>query len=71
MSENPYPNGTFLVWNGVRYVHERKCTEDKAAAIAAEREACAKIADDHEQAASDQCWLTAKSIASVIRARGE
>lgn len=40
-------------------------------AVAAEREACAKIADDHEKAAIDQCWLTAKSIASVIRARGD
>lgn len=56
--------------DALRYTHTA-IREAVRAAIAAEREACAKIADDHEKAAIDQCWLTAKSIASVIRARGK
>ena len=41
-----------------------------SAAIAAEREACAKIADCEAEIAEDRGDLTAKAIAAAIRARG-
>lgn len=65
---NQLPSGTF---DQVCIIHSELVSMEMEAAVLAEREACAKIADDYEKAASDQCWLTAKSIAAAIRARGE
>lgn len=87
MTPGEYANRIWSEWaapgyhGGVREIAERIIREAVAEAVAAEREACAWIADgyaEYWQAAmdgamyepvSDRIILTAKAVAAAIRAR--
>lgn len=64
---NQLPSGTF---DHVCIVHSELVSMEMEAAVLAEREACAKIADCEAEIAEDRGDLTAKAIAAAIRARG-
>lgn len=82
--EHPYPDYAYLErdpetdekrWFGTKgmgvcYVHEDRVAEDIEAAIQAEREACAKIADDYARALGDE-GVDAQYVADEIRNRGQ
>jgi hypothetical protein len=86
--EHPYPDHAYLEVDsetnekrwfgtkgmGVGYVHEDRVAEDVAAAIAAEREACAILAEMYQDIARDSEFDTGvlharAGIAKVIRSR--
>jgi hypothetical protein len=83
--DHPYPDHAYLDVDaetnekrwfssngmGVRYVHEDRAEEDLQAAVKAEREACAKIAEARAAEGERHTWQAQEGvfIAADIRAR--